>query len=107
MKDTDVKEYELTREAEQDLLDVARYTLNNWGEEHLHLYQIGLEKRFNSLSKQLVQHSFSSKFPDLRVTRYRYHYIFYLVTNSRPLIVGVIHEKRDIVAHLKERLESS
>lgn len=107
MKESDVKEYELAREAEEDLLDVARYTLGNWGEKRLNLYQTGLEEKLNSLSKQVIQHSFSFRFPDLRVTKYRYHYIFYLVTDSKPLVVGVIHEKRNIVAHLKERLESS
>lgn len=52
MKESDVKEYELAREAEEDLLDVARYTLGNWGEKRLNLYQTGLEEKLNSLSNK-------------------------------------------------------
>ena len=98
--------YRLTKDAEQDLLDVARYTMKTWGKEVFHEYQKGLESLFNNLPSYLSRRLFSTKFPGLMVTKYRYHYIFYLVNEqTQPVIIGVIHEKRDLVKHLNERLE--
>lgn len=43
--------------------------------------------------------------PELYVTKYRYHFIFYLhKIDQKPLIIGVIHEQRDLVNRLSERL---
>lgn len=37
-----MKRYELTRDAEQDLREVARYTLSKWGKGLFHEYRNGL-----------------------------------------------------------------
>ncbi len=48
---------------------------------------------------------FSKQFPELLVTKYKHHFIFYLAKNAaKPAIIGIIHEKRDIVNRLNERL---
>ena len=48
---------------------------------------------------------FSDDFPELLVTKYKYHFIFYLAESmEKPVIIGVIHERRDIVKRLTERL---
>ena len=98
--------YEISVDAENDLREVARYNVNKWGKEALTKYRSGLKNRFieigeNSIAKRI----FSDKFPNLFVTKYRYHYIFYIAENTeKPIIIGVIHERRDIVNHLSERL---
>lgn len=101
-----MKRYALTKDAENDLREVARYTLNKWGKEALQRYRIGLKELFNAIAEnQVIKHSFSQQFPQLLVTKYRYHYIFYLTEGfDKPIIIGVIHEKRDIVNQLSERL---
>jgi toxin ParE1/3/4 len=98
--------YELTKDAEQDLREVARYTLNRWGKEMLQQYRKGLKETFKAIvSNDVPKRTFSKTYPDLMVTKYRYHYIFYLSNNRpNPVIVGVIHERRDIVSRLSERL---
>ncbi|MBL4794477.1 MAG: type II toxin-antitoxin system RelE/ParE family toxin [Pseudomonadales bacterium] len=58
----------LTKDAEQDLRDVASYTLNTWGKEVLEQYRSGLGRK------------------------------------ETPIIIGVTHQKRDIVNRLSERL---
>ena len=100
------KLYKLTRDAENDLREVARYTLSSWGASTLKTYRKGLVKTFNDLSgNKSVGRHFSRRFPQLLVTRHRYHYIFYVVdTAEKPVVIGVIHEKRDIVNRLAERL---
>ncbi|MEW8625187.1 MAG: type II toxin-antitoxin system RelE/ParE family toxin [Candidatus Thiodiazotropha sp.] len=98
--------YELTKEAEQDLREVASYTLNRWGKEMLTRYRDGLKSTFKAIATDgIYKHAFSKTFPELMVTKYKYHYIFYLKDNlPKPVIIGVIHERRDIVSRLGERL---
>jgi len=98
--------YNLATAAENDLREIARYTLNTWGKEALEQYRIGLKNTFLGIVKNEVQkRTFSTAFPDLFVSKYKYHYIFYIVKNhTSPVIIGVIHEKRDIVNQLNERL---
>ena len=98
--------YNLSAAAENDLLEIARYTLNTWGREALERYRIGLKNTFLSIAKnEMPKRTFSTAFPDLFVSKYKYHYIFYIVKNhTAPVIIGVIHEKRDIVNQLNKRL---
>jgi toxin ParE1/3/4 len=97
---------ELGKDTEQDLREVARYTLNQWGKEMLQQYRNGLKETFKAIaSNDVPKCTFSKTYPDLMVRKYRYHYIFYLSNNRpNPVIVGVIHERRDIVSRLGERL---
>lgn len=98
--------YKLSKDAEKGLVDVARYTLNKWGKKTFEQYRGGLKSTFVAIAKnEVVKRSFSKKFPELFVTKYKYHYIFYIFENSdMPIVIGVIHEKRDIVSRLSERL---
>ncbi|MCD6526958.1 MAG: type II toxin-antitoxin system RelE/ParE family toxin [Desulfuromonas sp.] len=98
--------YKLSTAAENDLRDVARYTLDTWGKKALEQYRKGLKDTFQSIAKdEMPKRVFSTAFPDLLVSKYRYHYIFYLTRNRiKPMIIGIIHEKMDIVSRLNERL---
>ena len=100
------KPYELTKAAENDLREVARYTRGKWGLKALNAYRAGLSKAFLGLTTNSASSRyFSSAFPALQVTKYKYHYIFFVVDpGNMPVIIGVIHEKRDIVGHLSDRL---
>ncbi len=42
--------YELTKEAEQDLREIARYTLKHWGKDVLNQYRSGLEATFKAIA---------------------------------------------------------
>jgi len=98
--------YKLSLDAEKDLQDIAHYTLNAWGKKIFQQYQSGLKKQFKAIAKKEVpRKTFSKQFPELFVSKYRYHFIFYILsTDQTPIIIGVIHEQRDIVSHLAERL---
>ena len=41
--------YEISTDAEKDLQDIARYTLNNWEKTLFKQYQNGLKKNFKAL----------------------------------------------------------
>ncbi len=46
--------YKLSLDAEQELQEIARYTLNNWGKNLFYRYRNGLKKRFNDIGKHKV-----------------------------------------------------
>ncbi len=98
--------YRLSKDAKQDLKEVTRYTLNKWGEDALKKYIGGLTKTFEAIGAGDVHiREFSNRFPELLVTKYRYHYVFYFADGlDKAGIIGVIHERRDIVSRLSERL---
>lgn len=101
-----MKNYRLTKDAEQDLREVARYTRKEWGLAKLREYRGGLKKAFEAIGKHdVVSQDFSENFPELLVTKYRHHFIFHVVAGmDKPTIIGVVHERRDIVERLSERL---
>ena len=71
--------YTLTREAENDLRDIAKYTLSKWGNTAFEKYKNGLEKTLIDISNaDVISKSFSKSLPDIKVTKYKYHFIFYL-----------------------------
>ncbi|MCY3769981.1 MAG: type II toxin-antitoxin system RelE/ParE family toxin [Gammaproteobacteria bacterium] len=98
--------YKLSHDARQDIQQVTRYTQKIWGAKAAHKYTDGLKDIFEAIGKGAVKkRAFSRTFPELLVTKHRYHYIFYYVKDlKRPGIVGVIHERRDIVSRLSDRL---
>ena len=98
--------YELSPDAQKDLREVARYTGNKWGLATLEKYRSGLHGTFDTIGKGSVRkREFSNQFPDVLVTKYRYHFVFYIREGLEiPVIIGVIHERRDIVSRLSERL---
>ncbi|MEN3159453.1 type II toxin-antitoxin system RelE/ParE family toxin [Alkalimonas sp. NCh-2] len=69
--------YVLTADAEQDLREVARYTLDRWGSDMLKQYRDGLKEAFHAIAtKALPGRTFSSTFPNLLVAKYRLSNIF-------------------------------
>ena len=98
--------YTLSKDAQADLRQVARYTQREWGKEQLAEYRSGLKATFNAIgNSDVVPRRFSTQYPQICVTKYRYHYIFYITENvQKPIIIAVIHERRDIVNRLSERL---
>ncbi len=101
-----MQNYELSPTAEKDVREVVRYTLKKWGRNSLTKYIDGLKTTFGAIGDGSVRkQKFSDEFPELLVTRYRYHFVFYIREGLKtPVIIGVIHSRRDIVSRLNERL---
>jgi len=102
------REYEVTEAADDDLLAIARYTINKWGIEQARRYGSALESRFSAIGQGKIQRRvFSKKRPELLFTHCEHHYIFYMMRHNRcPLIIAVLHENMNLVARLKKRLRA-
>lgn len=99
--------YDLTELAEDDLKEIARYTLKNWGKKQSLHYAGLLEKRFREIADGIAHTKpFSNRYSQVRVSRCEYHYIFYIHSEKkRPCIIAVLHERMDILKQLKNRLD--
>ncbi len=102
-----MKTYKITDDAKNDLIEIAQYTLNKWGKKSFNEYRVGLEGIFDTIANRtVIQRKISEKLPNVFVTKYKYHFIFYIYENNNAIIIAVIHEKRDILKHLTHRLET-
>lgn len=99
--------YELTPDAETDLLEIAVYTIKTWGLEQADVYEVALVNCFRAIGRGEARSSTPIPHrPELRVTRCEHHYVFSLHEESTPaLIVAILHEKMDLMARLRERLD--
>ena len=99
--------YELAEDAEADLRDIALYTMSRWGAKQAAQYAALLDAHFEAIgsgrarTKVFLQHR-----PELRVSRVERHFVFHLKRDDRdPLILAVFHERMDLMARLRDRLQ--
>ena len=101
-----MRSYELTLRPEEDLKEIARYTLTQWGSKQSLHYAGLLEKRFHEIATRAAySRSFSERYPQVRVNRCEHHYIFYIHPEEKPpCIIAVLHERMDMLNWLKNRI---
>jgi len=99
--------YKFTKDAEEDLEQIVRYTIREWGERQAKQYVDKLQECFQRIAdKQAIAKTFSERFPQVLVTRCDHHYVFYLHPQRKPpRIFAILHERMDLLARLKARLE--
>jgi len=101
-------DYVLAHGAEDDLEQIADYTLTRWGVDQARRYGATLTRHFDALAAKDVQtKSVFDHWPELQVSRCQHHHIFSLRRASAPIaILAVFHENMDLPARLRERLDS-
>ncbi len=102
-----MQKYEITPSAQADLKEIAQYTLNEWGKKQSLHYADLLDTGFRNIAdKSACFRTFSERFPQILVSRCEHHYIFYVhPDNNPPRIIAVLHERMDMLAQLKNRLD--
>jgi plasmid stabilization system protein ParE len=99
-----MRSYELTPDAEADLEEIVRYTIEQWGESQAESYLGKISQCFKNIANKKTA-AFLEKFPDACVVRCEHHYVFYLIREEeRPVIFAVLHERIDMLIRLKDRL---
>ncbi len=101
--------YQLTCKAEEDINDIARYTLKQWGKAQSMRYAEKLERCFQAVVDGVAySYQFSEVYPQVKVCRCEHHYIFYIYPDKRqPVIIAVLHERMDILVQLKKHLSGT
>lgn len=98
--------YHLTSDAESDLKEILRYTLEKWGRAQALRYAESLDRCFVEIAtKSRKSRTLRHSHPALHVTRCEHHYVFYLRSERQPpQIIAVLHERMDMLQRLKDRL---
>ena len=101
-----MRTYRLSDDADNDLKAIARYTLQQWGEDQTIRYMHSLDQIFSTLTdRPPTARQFSLRFPQVLVIRCNRHYAFYVPPeNEIPLIIAVLHERMNFIARLQDRL---
>ena len=98
--------YVLTRAAEADLREVIGYTRRQWGVAQARRYASELQRCIEALVAGEGQHRLMTDLHSgLRMRHCEHHYIFCLPQPEAPaLIIGILHERMDIMARVAGRL---
>ena len=95
--------YDITPGAERDIKEITNYTIEKWGIEAVDKYIGELENKLDAIGRgKEIKRLFNGIVPELYVSRFRYHLIFYLVVEGKkPSIIRILHDKQDKIRHLK------
>ena len=95
--------YRLSRRADNDLAEIADYSIGEFGIEQARRYRDALEACFLvPADNPLIGHSAEQFAPRLRQFDHASHIVFYLPDDVDLLIVRILHEHADIPSHLSE-----
>ena len=98
--------YELSDDATEDLREIVRYTVENWGEDAIDSYVSELLKKLDVIGRgAVVKEHYKGEISNLFVSRFRFHQIFYFDKEGEiPKIARILHDKQDRVRHLNKSI---
>lgn len=96
--------FTLTSRAKADLMEIGRYTLEQWGREQRNIYLAMLDGCFRQLAANPLKGKDCSEVRSgYRKLKAGGHVIFYRLTSTENIeIVRVLHEGMDLEARLSE-----
>lgn len=95
--------YELSEEADTDLVEVYDYTVENFGEDQAVYYLNGIDELCEHLCLNLETGRTRNEIIEgLRSLSFENHILFYRILKDRIRIVRVLHERRDVIKFLFE-----
>lgn len=96
--------FRLTTDAQSDLLDIRRFTLNRWGDAQSKSYLTDLRNTVKILAESPA---IGRKRPDVGDGVYSFphasHIIYYLMHDQFLVVFGVLHKHMVPSKHLDER----
>ncbi len=95
--------YRLSPSAEKDLFDIWEYTFATWGGAQAEKYLQILDSRFINLAEEPQRGKLRE---DILSDYYSFHegrhVIFYTMHGNGIAIARILHERMDLVSHLKK-----
>lgn len=93
--------FRVTARGLEDLRNIGRYTLKQWGRDKRDAYLRALDARFDWLARNpQLGRPRDEIVPGYRCFPHEAHLIFYLIRDGGIDIIGVPHQAMDIPAHL-------
>lgn len=101
-----MRNYDISKSAVQDLIDIWNYSFAVWSEEQADKYYQKLTNSFESIADAngMVGRAYDEIYQGLRACHVGKHLIFFFVRdNNRVLIVRILHERMDFKRHIRWR----
>ena len=96
--------YRLTPDAQADLIEIRRYTLEQWGEIQSKKYLSELRQTIRLLSEVPA---IGKQRPDVDSGVYSFpgasHIIYYTLSEQQLIVFGILHKSMAPIAHLENR----
>jgi len=94
--------------ARVQLNEIWDYSADQWGEEQADRYIAGIHSQIlqaltNSSKGLKLPFSVQTKL-DLRVTRYKRHYVFAVIEKNSLRVISILHDSMDLPQRLREAL---
>lgn len=92
----------LSREADQDLIDILQYTLATWGAAQMDAYTAAIDKGLTLLARNpRLGRARNDLFPGCRSFQVEQHTIFYRVDEIALSIARILHQRMNARRHVK------
>ena len=99
--------YSLTSEGQADILDIRRFTVENWGQSQSNKYLAALRQTLRLLAETP---SLGILRPDVGVDVRSFphvsHVIYYFMKEQQIVVFGVLHKRMVPTLHLNDRAPS-
>lgn len=96
--------YRLTPDAQADLIEIRRYTFEQWGEIQSKKYLSELRQTIRLLSETPA---IGKQRPDIGSDIYSFpsasHLLYYTLIEQQLIVFGVLHKNMAPLAHLEDR----
>ena len=93
--------FQLTEDAEQDIIEIYLYALSEFGEAQADRYVTKLYERFEALAAQpLSGADFGAIHPGARRANHESHAVYYRQNGPDILILRILHQRMDPARHL-------
>lgn len=101
------RNFEYALVAQTDLEEIVRYTARQWGVAQAKLYAGQLDEAVSDLANgQGTFKSWDELLHGLRVKAVGSHFVFCVIRPGKPaLVLAILHQRMDLMARLRKRLE--
>lgn len=91
----------VSRLAQRDLDDIARYTLEQWGRTQMLVYMGGLLDRLDEIAADPAIGKSDRRVPaKYRRANFRSHLIFFTAETGEVRVMRILHQRMDHARHL-------
>lgn len=97
--------YQLTSEAKQDLIQIRRFTVKQWGSMQSRIYLEELKKIMELISEMPLMGKNCADDLGKDIYRFLYgsHAIYYVTTPNQIIVIAILHQSMVLENHLGNR----
>ena len=95
--------FQLTDDAQEDLIGIWLYTFETWGEAQADDYQTRIHDCCQNLADGKTRTKTIAGIANVNVGRCEHHFIFFTPSPDGMIVLAVLHERMDMIKRLRDR----